>query len=86
MPWPRLKIWGRSANAVKDNGLIALVERRAARDQRERIEIALHRQISGSTDACAQTGIDRFVDADRIDPGLARHRPRACRRRPWESR
>ena len=44
----------------------------AAGDQRERIEIALDRQASRAIRLRRPDRIDRLVEADRIDPGLAR--------------
>ena len=48
-----------------------LIERRGTRDQRQRIEIALHRKPVGQ-DRVRPLGIDSLVEADRIDPRFAR--------------
>ena len=49
----------------------ALSMRLAAGEQRQRIEIALHRQILRQL-LRGPERIDRLVEAERVDPGLAR--------------
>jgi hypothetical protein len=57
-----MRALGESGKDPVDRG----VERRAAGDQRERIEIALHRQVRGQR-GMRPDRIDGLVDADRID-------------------
>ena len=65
MPWPRLKMNGPPANAAS-TASTALVERRAAGEQHQRIEIALHRPRR--LDLLArEAAIDHPVESDRID-------------------
>src|SRR3546814_19965077 len=44
------------------------IERLAARDERQRVEIALHRQMIGQG-RIGPDGVDRFVQSAGIDPG-----------------
>src|SRR3546814_19298342 len=45
------------------------IERAAPRDERERVEIALHGKMRRQG-GIGPDGIDRLVESDRIDPGL----------------
>lgn len=54
-----------------NDGVDRLIKRFAAREQRQRVKIALHGQ-SGGQNAVGPDGIDRFVEPERVNAGFAR--------------
>ncbi len=84
MPWPRLKI-SRPLREIRQHVVDRAVERGAAGDQRQRIEIALHGDAALHALA-DQRRLRRPVDADGIDAGCLDIAGQQSRRRRAESR